>query len=134
TGVDTDERVLSRAQASAQRRGLADRTTFTAADGGTARGPADLVICVGTSHVYGDATTALTALFPMVNPGGRLLYGDATWDPVAPGPTWWSCPTSVRSWTSRSAPASGRSTSRPRAATNGTRSSPASSPTARSGC
>src|SRR5215468_6926361 len=62
TGVDTDERLLDRARAAARRRGLADRTTFDAADGSTVAGPADLVICIGSSHVYGDGPAALTAL------------------------------------------------------------------------
>jgi len=87
TGIDTDQRLLDRARAAARRRGLADRTTFEAVDGSTVRGPAELVICVGSSHVYGDGRAALTALFPLVRPGGRLLYGDATWDPaVTPDP------------------------------------------------
>ena len=55
-GLDTDEGDLARGRDHAQARGLADRVTFVRESGlGTARGPADLVLCLGASHALSDA-------------------------------------------------------------------------------
>jgi len=44
--------------------------------------PADLVVCVGSSHALADdRSAALAGLFRLVRPGGRLLFGDGIWDP-----------------------------------------------------
>jgi SAM-dependent methyltransferase len=83
-GVDTDERMLARGRAAAEVQGLADRVTFRNAPGDRAHGPADVVICVGATHAFGDAARALTALRELVRPGGRLLLGEATWEPREP--------------------------------------------------
>src|ERR1017187_10558138 len=46
-GLDTDEGDLARGRDNAKARGLDDRVTFVRESGvGTARGPADLVLCV----------------------------------------------------------------------------------------
>jgi cyclopropane fatty-acyl-phospholipid synthase-like methyltransferase len=84
-GIDTDERVLARGRAAAHERGLADRVTLRNAPGDQAHGPADLVICVGSSHAFGDQpATALASLRGLVRPGGRLLFGEAYWEPTGP--------------------------------------------------
>src|SRR5437016_9100289 len=50
-GLDTDDGDLARGRASAQARGLGDRVTFANESAvRTARGPADLVLCVGSSQ------------------------------------------------------------------------------------
>src|SRR5215472_929203 len=55
-GLDTDDGDLARARANARSRGLADRVTFARESGtGIARGPADLVLCVGSSQALSDA-------------------------------------------------------------------------------
>src|SRR5215471_15632689 len=47
-GLDTDAGDLDRGRDNAKARGLEDRVTFVRESGvGTARGPADLVLCVG---------------------------------------------------------------------------------------
>ena len=85
-GIDLDEDDLARGRAGAEARGLAGRVTFARESGlGTARGPADLVLCVGASHVLSDApppahtAAALSVLRRLVTPGGRVLLGEGFW-------------------------------------------------------
>jgi cyclopropane fatty-acyl-phospholipid synthase-like methyltransferase len=85
-GIDLDEDDLARGRHNAQVRGLAGRVTFVRESGiGTARGPADVVLCVGASQAVSDAkppdhiAAALTALRRLVTPGGRVLFGDGFW-------------------------------------------------------
>jgi len=85
-GIDLDDDDLTRGQAAARARGLADRVTFARESGvGTTRGPADLVLCVGASHALSDVqppgqtVAALTALRRLVTPGGRVLLGEGFW-------------------------------------------------------
>ncbi|HSV39845.1 MAG TPA: methyltransferase [Nocardioidaceae bacterium] len=82
-GVDTDARLLDRGRANALQRGLVVRFDNLPADQLT--GSADLVICIGSSHALGATIPeALAALWPLVAPGGRLLYGEGTWEEVGP--------------------------------------------------
>ncbi|MDQ2816240.1 MAG: class I SAM-dependent methyltransferase [Actinomycetota bacterium] len=85
-GFDTDEGDLARGRDNARARGLDDRVTFVRESGiGTARGPADLVLCVGASHALSDApppqhtAAALRELRRLVTPGGRVLLGEGFW-------------------------------------------------------
>jgi SAM-dependent methyltransferase len=85
-GLDTDEGDLARGRASAQARGLGDRVTFAQESGvKTSRGPADLVLCVGSSHALTDVeppghlVAALAELRRLVNPAGRVLLGEGFW-------------------------------------------------------
>ncbi len=79
TGVDTDREALDRGVLAAAQRGLHGRVEFVAADAATFVDLADLVLCVGASHAFGDAVTALASLRDCVMPGGRVLFGDAFW-------------------------------------------------------
>lgn len=91
-GVDTEERHLERGRAQAQARGLAQRVTFQNLPGDQLTEPADVVICVGSSHAFGETPAeALAALKRLVKPGGRLVFGDGTWEargPVRPELVW----------------------------------------------
>ena len=85
-GLDTDDGDLARGQANAQARGLGDRAAFVRESAvGTARGPADLVLCVGSSHALTEIEppahreAALGELRRLVNPGGRVLLGEGFW-------------------------------------------------------
>ncbi len=85
-GIDIDDDDLARARTGARDRGLSDRVTFARESGtGTARGPADLVLCVGASHALSDVqppghtAAALTVLRRLVTPGGRVLLGEGFW-------------------------------------------------------
>jgi SAM-dependent methyltransferase len=92
TGVDLSGDDLARGRDNAVARRLADRVSFIQESAvGTARGPADLVLCVGSSHVLSEAKPpqhtidALHALRRLVNPGGRVLLGEGFWEhPPAP--------------------------------------------------
>ena len=87
TGIDLSSADLRRGQDNAVRRGLASRVSFIEESAvGTARGPADLVLCVSSSHVLSEAkppqhtAEALHALRRLVNPGGRVLLGEGIWE------------------------------------------------------
>jgi cyclopropane fatty-acyl-phospholipid synthase-like methyltransferase len=87
TGIDLSAADLARGRDSAAARGLASRVSFIEESAvGTARGPADLVLCVASSHVLSDAKPprhtidALHALRRLVNPGGRVLLGEIFWE------------------------------------------------------
>ncbi len=80
-GVDTDERVLDRGRVAARARGLEDRVELSARPGGELVEQADVVVCIGSSHAFGDTpTVALEGLRRLVRPGGRLVYGEAFWE------------------------------------------------------
>lgn len=85
-GFDTDAGDLARARATASAHGLSDRVAFANESGiGTTRGPADLVLCVGSSHALTEAEppesvpAALAVLRRLVTPGGRVLLGEGFW-------------------------------------------------------
>lgn len=82
TGVDADGELLARGRANAAARGLAGRVSFVEGRGEAWDGSADLVVCVGASHVFGDWAGALRELHRLVAPGGRLLFGEGFWERV----------------------------------------------------
>jgi SAM-dependent methyltransferase len=93
TGIclDLNAEDLARGRVNAERRGLADRVEFATESGvGTARGPADLVVCLGASHALSDreppghVPAALDALRTLVTPNGRVLLGEGFWEQPPP--------------------------------------------------
>ena len=88
-GVDSASAFIDRARRQALTRGLLDRATFDSMPGLEAQvRPADTVICIGASQIWGppvedaqplDYAAALRALRALVLPGGRLVYGEAIW-------------------------------------------------------
>jgi SAM-dependent methyltransferase len=85
-GFDTDAGDLARAREGALARGLSERVTFVQESGvGTTRGPADLVLCIGSSHALSEGdppenvAVALGVLRRLVTPGGRVLLGEGFW-------------------------------------------------------
>jgi SAM-dependent methyltransferase len=86
-GIDLSTADLDRGRDNAAARGLASRVSFLEESAvGTARGPADLVLCVASSHGLSEAmppqhtVEALHALRRLVNPGGRVLLGECFWE------------------------------------------------------
>ncbi|WP_026931638.1 class I SAM-dependent methyltransferase [Glycomyces tenuis] len=82
TGVDADAELLDRARAAAKRRGLDGRVSFVEHQGRAWTESAEAVVCIGASHVFGDAPQALRELYRLVEPGGRLVFGDGYWERV----------------------------------------------------
>ena len=83
-GIDVNAEDLARGREIARSRGLTDRVTFAEESGiDTTRGPADVVLCVGSGHalteVPGDFAGALRELRRLVAPGGRVLYAEGFW-------------------------------------------------------
>ena len=82
-GVDTDESLLARGRANAAARALT--VAFDRVPAADVTEPCDVVICVGSSHAFGESTSeALGHLRSLVRPGGRLLYGGGTWEQRGP--------------------------------------------------
>ncbi|WP_204059626.1 SAM-dependent methyltransferase [Microbispora corallina] len=86
-GIDLLVQDLERGRALAASRGLADRMEYLEESAtGTQRGPADVVLCVGSGQALSDAPApdqfgeALKELHRLVNPGGRVLYGEGFWE------------------------------------------------------
>ncbi|CAM5259392.1 Methyltransferase type 12 domain-containing protein OS=Streptomyces glaucescens OX=1907 GN=SGLAU_17605 PE=4 SV=1 [Streptomyces glaucescens] len=86
TGVELSGDDLDRARRAARDRGLADRVTLleeSAVD--TGRGPADLVLCVGSSQALTTVEPpehlprALRVLRELVTDDGRVLLGEGFW-------------------------------------------------------
>ncbi|THV33459.1 methyltransferase domain-containing protein [Glycomyces buryatensis] len=81
-GIDGDTELLDRGRANAEARGLAERVRFVEYLGEDWTEPADLVVCSGAAHAFGGTAPALAGLAKLVNPGGRLLFGDAFWERI----------------------------------------------------
>jgi len=87
TGIDVNAEDLVRGRQAALDRGLGSQATFIQESAtATSRGPADLVLCVGASHVLSEAkpprhtTEALHSLRRLVTPGGRVFLGEGFWE------------------------------------------------------
>lgn len=79
-GLDTHGPDLERGRAAARERGLEGRVRFLEQPGAAYAEPADLVLCIGSSQVFGAIPEALRALRDRVQPGGRLLFADGFWE------------------------------------------------------
>ncbi|WP_086867093.1 SAM-dependent methyltransferase [Streptomyces viridochromogenes] len=85
-GIDLNTQDLARGRRAAEERGLAGRVRFVEESAtGTSHGPADLVLCVGSSQALttleppGHTAEALRALRGLVSDGGRVLLGEGFW-------------------------------------------------------
>ncbi|MDA3648093.1 class I SAM-dependent methyltransferase [Saccharopolyspora indica] len=80
--VDMSEPALRRAEGSARERRLGDRVTFVRGDAQEYRPPqaCDLVMCVGSTHVFGGLGETVQALDEQVAPGGAMLVGEGFWE------------------------------------------------------
>jgi SAM-dependent methyltransferase len=78
-GVDTDVDAVERGRAAARDRGLDGRVRLEVGDVTAVTEVADVVVSVGASHAWGDSAAALAALRERLEPGGRVLLGDAVW-------------------------------------------------------
>ncbi len=78
-GVDVDAQLIERGRRNATIRGLAERALLVEGDASALEEHADLVLCIGSDHVFGSQGAALHALHDLVLPGGRLLVGSGFW-------------------------------------------------------
>lgn len=87
-GADLDAVAIARGRSEAERRGLGARVELLEADARELGGPADAVLCIGSSQVWGppvedarplDYAAALAALRDLVPRGGRVVYGEGVW-------------------------------------------------------
>lgn len=79
-GVDTDEQLLVRGRAQAGERGVDGQLQLINAPAERWSEPADRVLAIGVTHVWGGTVAALQKLPALVRPGGRLLLGDGYWE------------------------------------------------------
>lgn len=81
TGIDLNADDLARGRKAAADRGLASRARFLEESAtGTPHGPADLVLCVGSSQALADRLPeALGELRRLVGDRGRVLLGEGFW-------------------------------------------------------
>jgi ubiquinone/menaquinone biosynthesis C-methylase UbiE len=79
-GVDVTLDLLERGRRLAADRGLQDRVSFVEQEAQTWSDAADRVMCIGSSHAWGDTAHALRALATLLKPGGRLLFGEGCWE------------------------------------------------------
>ena len=81
-GVDVSRYALERAEAAALARGLGDRLTLHERDARTyvPDGDCDLVLCVGSTHVFDGFADTLGLAGRHVNSDGILLVGEVFWE------------------------------------------------------
>jgi len=79
-GVDVDGPDIARGRGNAIARKLSDRVTFVEGPAAANLRRADLVLNLGAYHAFGSVAEALRALYDLVNPGGRLLFGAEFWE------------------------------------------------------
>jgi SAM-dependent methyltransferase len=79
-GVDLRGPDIARGRDNAASRGLAGRVTFIEGSAAEHAAPADIVLSCGAYHAFGTIPEALRELHPLVNPGGRLLFGAEIWE------------------------------------------------------
>ena len=81
-GIDEDATLLDRGRANALDRGLESRASFVEGSLPVVGVSGDVVICIGADHAFGSQLDALEALWALVNPGGRVLFGSGFWQRV----------------------------------------------------
>ncbi|MFD7311786.1 methyltransferase domain-containing protein [Promicromonospora sp. NPDC059942] len=80
-GVDNHAADVGAARNTAAHRGLERRVTFHTTDATTWDRPADIVVNIGASHIWGEGPApALEALHGLTNPHGNLLFGDGVYE------------------------------------------------------
>lgn len=81
-GVDISESDLAEARRRADHLGVGDRLDLhlRKAEDFTSPHPFDLILCVGSTHVFGGLLPTLEAVRAFLAPGGRVMIGDGIWE------------------------------------------------------
>ena len=81
-GIDSSRHAIERG-----RRAAPSSVRLHVGDAGEWDEPADIVLCIGSSHAFGGTAGALAAVRRLLRPGGRALVGEGLWaklpDPAA---------------------------------------------------
>ncbi|MCW2798611.1 MAG: Methyltransferase type 12 [Aeromicrobium sp.] len=79
-GIDTNSEALAHGRSNASARGLDTRVRLINTDAAESF-PAvpNLVMCIGSSHVWGGHAAALEAIRGHVSSGSQVLLGESTW-------------------------------------------------------
>jgi len=76
-GIDSDARAVERGRAIAASLGLAERVRFHVGDVADMAEPADIAVCVGSSHAFGGTAEMLGAMRRLGTSGA--VIGDMVW-------------------------------------------------------
>jgi hypothetical protein len=77
-GIDQDRDSVERAKLGCLKDGHACRLSFEVGDASFYRGPVDTSICIGSSHVFGNAHEMFNRLAE-IQPSGVAIVGDGVW-------------------------------------------------------
>ena len=78
-GIDRDPAAIARARTNADARDLRDRVRLECTDVAGWSDEVDIAVVIGASHAWGGTKAALDAIWPLLRPGGRLLFGEGIW-------------------------------------------------------
>ncbi|GAA1634062.1 SAM-dependent methyltransferase [Catellatospora bangladeshensis] len=79
-GVEREPQDKPHADERARVLGLTEQVTFHTADATTWETPAELVLNVGASHIWGGTEQALAVLHRLTKSGGLLLFGEGCYE------------------------------------------------------
>jgi SAM-dependent methyltransferase len=77
-GIDLDEDIIERARLNCLENGIIDRLSFEVGDASLYQGPVDASICIGSSHMFGNADEMFARLAE-IQPSGLAIIGDGVW-------------------------------------------------------
>jgi SAM-dependent methyltransferase len=73
-GIDSSRAAIDRG-----RRSAPPSVRLHVGDAGAWDEPADVIVCIGSSHAFGGVAGALAAIRRLLRPGGRALLGEGFW-------------------------------------------------------
>jgi cyclopropane fatty-acyl-phospholipid synthase-like methyltransferase len=73
-GIDSSRIAIDRG-----RRSAPPTVRLHVGDAGAWDEPADVIVCIGSSHAFGGVAGALAAIGRLLRPGGRALLGEGFW-------------------------------------------------------
>jgi cyclopropane fatty-acyl-phospholipid synthase-like methyltransferase len=83
-GIDNDAELPERGRRLAEDRQLRSRVKFEVADAKSADGIYDLIVSIGSTHIWGSEPDALRFFSEHLTPGGKLLFGSGVYNDIPP--------------------------------------------------